>query len=66
MGYKKMSTDIEKALEDAVCMCGITQLKPKQKEAMLSFLIGKDVFVTLPQVMESPSSMDYYLLYLIL
>ena len=45
---KKMSIDIEKALEDAVCMYGITQLKPKQREAMLSFLSGKDVFVTLP------------------
>ena len=43
-----MSANIEKALENAVCMCGITQLKPKQREAMLSFLSGKDVFVTLP------------------
>ena len=43
-----MSANIEKALEDAVSMYGITQLKPKQREAMLSFLSGIDVFVTLP------------------
>ena len=39
---------VEKALDDAVRFSGLLYLKDKQKESILTFLGGNDVFVSLP------------------
>ena len=38
----------ERAVSDSVREMGLTTLKPKQLEAVLAFLDGKDTFVSLP------------------
>ena len=38
----------ESVIQDVAQQIGISRLKPKQMEAILAFLSGKDVFVTLP------------------
>ena len=40
--------DREHALAEVVRTMGLQTLKPKQKEAVMAFLAGSDVFVTLP------------------
>ena len=37
--------DHKEALKHTLPLCGITQLKDKQEEAILAFLGGKDTFV---------------------
>ena len=39
---------IELALQVAVTRLGFAELKEKQKEAVVAFVSGKDVFVSLP------------------
>ena len=43
-----MSVDVKYALERALRLCGLKELKEKQKEAILAFINGNDVFVSLP------------------
>ena len=40
--------DIEAAIDYAAGIVGVKTLKPQQREALLSFALGKDVFVSLP------------------
>ena len=40
--------DREHVLAEVVRTMGLQTLKPKQKEAVMAFLAGSDVFVTLP------------------
>ena len=40
--------DHKEALKHTLPLCGITQLKDKQEEAILAFLGGKYTFVSLP------------------
>lgn len=40
--------DYEHVLAEVVQTMGLQVLKPKQKEAVMAFLAGNDVFVTLP------------------
>ena len=40
--------DVEAALKVAVARLGDTELRDKQREAIESFVSGKDVFVALP------------------
>ena len=40
--------ELSNALEEAVKDLGFDKLKPKQSEAIESFVSGKDVFVSLP------------------
>ena len=40
--------DREHALAEVVRTMGLQTLKPKQKEAVMAFLAGSEVFVTLP------------------
>ena len=40
--------DVESALSSVVAKLGYVQLKEEQKDAILSFVSGKDVFVSLP------------------
>ena len=42
------SIDHKEALKVILPSCGIIQLKNKQEEAILTFLSGKDTFVSLP------------------
>ena len=42
-----MSVNVKYALERALGLCGLKELKEKQKEALLTFISGKDVFVSL-------------------
>ena len=39
---------VEKALREAAKSIGITRLKDEQKDAILAFASGRDVFVSLP------------------
>ena len=43
-----MSVDVKYALERALGLCGLKELKEKQKEVILAFINGNDVFVSLP------------------
>ena len=43
-----MSDSVESVLEIAVRSCGLKELKPKQREALLAFIDHRDVFVALP------------------
>ena len=38
----------DSVLEMAVRSCGLKELKPKQREALLAFIDHRDVFVALP------------------
>lgn len=40
--------ELEKSIEESVKALGLCSLKRHQKEAILSFLSGQDVFVLLP------------------
>ena len=40
--------DIEAAIDYAAGIVGVKTLKPQQREELLSFALGKDVFVSLP------------------
>ncbi len=43
-----MDADIDAAIAEAVNAMGLTELKDKQKEAVVSFVKGHDTFVALP------------------
>ena len=40
--------ELSDALEEAARELGFEQIKPKQREAIEAFYLGKDVFVSLP------------------
>jgi superfamily II DNA helicase RecQ len=42
------AVDVEAALKVAVARVGVAELRDKQREAIESFVSGKDVFVALP------------------
>ena len=43
-----MDSDIECVIHDVSIELGFTSLKPKQKEAIVAFVLGNDTFVSLP------------------
>ena len=45
---KDIETEREHVLAEVVQAMGLQALKPKQKEAVVVFLAGRDVFVALP------------------
>ena len=42
-----MSVDVKYALERVLGLCGLKEPKEKHKEALLAFINGNDVFVSL-------------------
>jgi len=47
-GSNESQPSTESLVNDVARQMGISSLKPKQMEAILAFLAGKDVFVALP------------------
>ena len=45
---KCVSMEFQKAIEEVTCSMDLRQLKPKQLEAVESFVSGQDTFVALP------------------
>ncbi len=43
-----MASGVQQALKETVSEMGLFELKPKQTEAILAVLAGKDTFVSLP------------------
>ena len=48
MATKYSSSSVERALSEATRKLSFDELKSKQKEAVVSFVSGKDTFVVLP------------------